>query len=330
MTNRWKPAPGIHAVQFYENKSLLHDSVVRFFAAAMTGGEPSMIVARPDTFETVATRLASDYGASAAEVASRIRFLDVDAALGQVMTGTALDLSRLEQGFSSWLANIRRLHGERTIWIYGEMVDVLCERGNHADAIRIEELWNTRFFGPQVSVLCGYAARAFDNDAGASHLRSVCRQHTHVMPSEHAVYAGALAERVGSWRARGPQEQLGNTVYIVEDDDSVRRAFERLLRLHDLRVRSFASAEAFLTAVPRSSRGCVIADLDLPGMSGVALQQWMAAGGWSMPVVAISGSQNRLLEIEARRLGAVAFLRKPFDTRAMLQAVSTALSLRRH
>ena len=330
MTNRWEPAPGIHAVQFYENTSVLHDSVVRFFAAAMTGGEPSMIVARPGTFETVSARLASDYGASLAEVASRIRFLDVDAALGQVMTGTSLDLSRLEQGFSAWLTDSRRLHGERTIWLYGEMVDVLCERGNHDAAIRMEELWNTRFFGPRVSVLCGYAAGAFDTDhTGAARLQTVCRQHTHVMLSEHAV-DDPLTGYLPPLRARAPREQVASTVYIVEDDASVRRAFERLLRLHDLRVRSFGSAEAFLMAVSRSSRGCVIADLDLPGMSGVALQQWMAAGGWSMPVVAISGSQNSQLEIEARRLGAVAFLRKPFDTRAMLQAVSTALALRRH
>ena len=319
-------------MQFYENDVVLHDAIARFFGAAMTSGEPAMIVARPNTFESVAARLAGDGGTSVADVTSRIRFLDVDAALGQVMSGRSLDLHRLEQGFSSWMADIRRLHGDRTAWIYGEMVDVLCAQGNQADAIRIEELWNSRFFGPHVSVLCGYAARTFDDDADASTLKSVCQQHTHVLRGEHLVVERPRAEQFLSLRGgtRGTQEHVPSTVYIVEDDESVRRAFERLLRLHDLRVRSFASAEAFLMEVAQTSRGCVIADLDLPGMSGVGLQQWMATAGWTMPVVAISGSQNRQLEMEARRLGAVAFLRKPFDPRAMLQAVSTALSVRRH
>ena len=316
MTDRWESAPGIHAVQFFENDSFRHDSIVRFFAAAMSSGEPSMIVVRPQTFEAVTNRLAAQYGIPDTAVTSRLRFVDVEAALGSVMTGTALDLVRLEHGFSAWLTDIRRHHGERTVWIYGEMVDVLCERGNHADALRLEELWNARFFGPQVSVLCGYATRAFDDDGGAGHLAAVCRQHTHVIPNGHAVHR--------------PQHAVTSTVYLVEDDESVRRALERLLRLHDRRVRSFGSAEAFLAEVSPSSRGCVIVDLDLPGMSGVGLQQWMAAAGWSMPVVAISGSQNRQLEIEARRLGALIFLRKPFDPRAIVHAVSDALARRQH
>ena len=96
-------------------------------------------------------------------------------------------------------------------------------------------------------------------------------------------------------------------VAIIDDDASVRRSIERMLRSNGLRVRTFASAEAFLAEADTITTGCLVLDIQLPGMSGLDLQRQLASSGIHLPVIAMSGSANHRLERETTRLGARVF-----------------------
>ncbi len=120
----------------------------------------------------------------------------------------------------------------------------------------------------------------------------------------------------------------GLTIYIVDDDLSVRTALERLFRAVGWNVRSFGSAEEFLREDVRAARGCLIADVHLGRMSGLDLLHAIADGrSHRLPVILTSGVDDADMELEARRLGAKAFFRKPFEIGALLDAVKRGLAL---
>jgi len=115
-------------------------------------------------------------------------------------------------------------------------------------------------------------------------------------------------------------------VYVIEDDESMRRALARLLTCSNWPVRTFESAESFLGEMDGLTQGCLIVDVGLLGMSGIDLLATLRYAGVRWPCIAISGSHNENAEREALALGARAFLRKPFEPRALLDAVAGALS----
>jgi FixJ family two-component response regulator len=116
-----------------------------------------------------------------------------------------------------------------------------------------------------------------------------------------------------------------STVYIVEDDTSLRNAVRRLLRAAQYRVITFASAEEFYQSDFKSSPGCLLLDIRLPGISGFELREELLASGAQMPVIFITGHDRAGMEEQAMRLGATAYLRKPFDEEALLGAIALAM-----
>jgi FixJ family two-component response regulator len=116
------------------------------------------------------------------------------------------------------------------------------------------------------------------------------------------------------------------TVYIVDDDAAIRDALSLLFSLHGHRAATFASAERLLAAVDESSRGCIVADIRMPGMSGLELQQALRSKGIMLPVVIITAHGDVASARAAFRSDAVDFLEKPFDDRAALAAVDAALA----
>jgi FixJ family two-component response regulator len=114
------------------------------------------------------------------------------------------------------------------------------------------------------------------------------------------------------------------TVVVVDDDPSVRDALRRLFRSAGLTVAAFASAEEFLQQSD-VEYGFLVADVHLGRMNGLELQAELVRRGSAIPVVLISGVADAEMEVEALRLGAIAFLRKPFDVRELLNAVIAAL-----
>ena len=115
------------------------------------------------------------------------------------------------------------------------------------------------------------------------------------------------------------------TVFLVDDDGSVRKALRRLIRSTGLDVTTFATAEEFLQAAPAPAPGCLVLDVHLPGLSGLDLQRRLTAEGRGFPVVFITAYGEGSAREQALRAGAVAFLQKPIEGQALLDAIGRAL-----
>jgi FixJ family two-component response regulator len=114
-------------------------------------------------------------------------------------------------------------------------------------------------------------------------------------------------------------------VYLVDDDPSVRVAMERLLKSVGLVVRTFPSAQEFLDQATPEWSGCLIADLRMPGMGGLDLQDQLRALQVSLPVIFLTGYGTVPASVRAMKAGAVDFLEKPVDDQTLLDAVHKAL-----
>ena len=122
-----------------------------------------------------------------------------------------------------------------------------------------------------------------------------------------------------------PGARPAPVVLVVEDDPSVRRSLERLIRSAGWRVRGFESAEELLKEELPTGPACVIADVHLGNMSGLELQASLGGLAPHLPVILTSGLDNPELELEACRLGTLAFLRKPFDAATLFRWVRKGL-----
>lgn len=116
-------------------------------------------------------------------------------------------------------------------------------------------------------------------------------------------------------------------VFVVDDDASVRKAVARLLRARGLDVEVFESGEAFLEANPQSDSACVLLDLQMPGLTGLAMQERMNEQDLPFPVVFVSGHADVPASVRAMKAGAVDFLQKPFDEEDLMDAIEQALAL---
>jgi FixJ family two-component response regulator len=114
-------------------------------------------------------------------------------------------------------------------------------------------------------------------------------------------------------------------VAIVDDDESVQRALRDLIESDGLSALCFSSAEQFLGSEARGKAACLIADIRMPGMSGLELQAKLKAERCRIPVIFITAHGDAGIRIHAMRQGAVEFLSKPFDGAVLLEIVYTAL-----
>ncbi len=115
------------------------------------------------------------------------------------------------------------------------------------------------------------------------------------------------------------------TVFIVDDDDAVRHCLSVICDLAGLPCRTFADAAAFIAAHDPAQSGCLVVDQRMPGMSGLEVQQWMAAQPLALPVILITGHGEVPLAVNAFRAGAWDFLEKPFDDQYFIGRVRAAL-----
>ena len=114
-------------------------------------------------------------------------------------------------------------------------------------------------------------------------------------------------------------------VVIVDDDDSVRRALQGLLKATGIDAKAFASAEEFLQSGLQRETGCLVTDIRMPGISGLELQAKLNAEHWRIPTIFITAHGDAKMRLQALRGGAVEFLAKPFDDEALLDCVRAAL-----
>ncbi len=114
------------------------------------------------------------------------------------------------------------------------------------------------------------------------------------------------------------------TVFIVDDDDSVRRALQRLARSVGLNVETFGGAQEFINSYDSSRPGCLVLDVRMPGLSGLDLQEELKLRGFTIPIVFITGHGDVPMSVRAMKGGAVDFISKPFNDQTLLDAIQHA------
>jgi FixJ family two-component response regulator len=114
-------------------------------------------------------------------------------------------------------------------------------------------------------------------------------------------------------------------VYVVDDDPSMRAALEDLVGSIGLQVRAFASPQEFLESKRAAGPCCLVLDVRLPGMSGLAFQKELARAGSDLPIIFITGHGDIPMSVRAMKAGAIEFLSKPFHHQELLDAIHTAM-----
>jgi FixJ family two-component response regulator len=116
-----------------------------------------------------------------------------------------------------------------------------------------------------------------------------------------------------------------NLISVIDDDESVRRTTSRLIESFGFRAAGFESAESFLSSGHLNDTSCFIVDVHMPGMNGLQLQSQLAAAGCSIPIIFITGRDDKESRRRAMQAGAIAFLGKPFSDEQLLQGIRLAL-----
>ena len=114
-------------------------------------------------------------------------------------------------------------------------------------------------------------------------------------------------------------------ISVIDDDASVRTATDNLLRSLGYAVRTFVSAEEFLGSARLNDTSCVIADVQMPGMSGVDLQARLLTQGYRVPFIFMTAFPEETIRARALKAGAICFLTKPFDRQTLIRCLDTAL-----
>jgi FixJ family two-component response regulator len=117
------------------------------------------------------------------------------------------------------------------------------------------------------------------------------------------------------------------TVFVVDDDYSIRRSLKRLFTSAGFNVETFSSADDFLSYRRRDVPSCLVLDVRMPGFGGLALQRQLAEAGSDIPIIFITAYADEEVEAWAREAGAVAFLTKPLDDEVLLGAAREAMGI---
>ncbi|MFB3150184.1 MAG: response regulator FixJ [Alphaproteobacteria bacterium] len=114
-------------------------------------------------------------------------------------------------------------------------------------------------------------------------------------------------------------------IFVVDDDDAVRESLKALLETEGLSVETYASGQAFLDAYDPSRRGCLLLDVRMPDMTGLELQQKLAARPHKLSIIIITGHGDVPMAVNAMKAGAVDFIEKPYSDETILGSVNNAL-----
>ena len=117
-----------------------------------------------------------------------------------------------------------------------------------------------------------------------------------------------------------------SVISVIDDDASVRAATDNLLSSHGYLVATFASAEEFLQSIPLRNSSCVIADVQMPAMSGLDLLTHMRAQGYAAPFIFITAFPEESVRARALKAGAICFLAKPFAGAELINCVEVAIN----
>jgi hypothetical protein len=173
-----------HGVQIYADLDDLARSVASFLAAGFELGEPGLVVATPEHLERFEAELdAAGWHSPQLQSRGLLHVRDAETLLEQLLVDGYPSAAAAEIAVGGLLDEIAERFPKRTTRVFGEMVDLLCARGQADAAISLEELWNSLAWSRSFSLLCGYQLDVFDREAQAATLPEVCRTHSHVMPA---------------------------------------------------------------------------------------------------------------------------------------------------
>jgi hypothetical protein len=207
-------APGAHdhIVQLYSESdpAFLVDAVARFVGTGLRQGEAALVIARKESRATFEHALSRD----GLHPHPGLNFLDADETLARFMVDGMPQWTAFHEVCGGIIAELRLQYPK--VRAYGEMVDILWQRGEQKAAIQLEEFWNDLSGLQTFSLLCAYAIDPLDGASYAAGLASVCRTHTHVIPARSY-------ERFN----RAVSEAIAGTL-----DDSLVRMLFRMVRAH--------------------------------------------------------------------------------------------------
>jgi FixJ family two-component response regulator len=141
----------------------------------------------------------------------------------------------------------------------------------------------------------------------------------------HDVMRGQIAHRRSSDACKASLMARGPTVAIVDDDEAVRIAMASLIRSNGYAARSYASASEFLIEAVNELPDCLIADVQMPVMNGIELQQHLVSSGRRVPTIFITAFRDEATRKKILAAGAFCFFYKPFDANAMLRSIQEAV-----
>lgn len=114
-------------------------------------------------------------------------------------------------------------------------------------------------------------------------------------------------------------------VFVIDDDDAVRKSMHALLESDGFVTRGFESADMFLESFSPTDEGCLLVDVQMPGMNGLELQAHLAEKGIELPIIIVTGHGDVPMAVHALKAGAFDFIEKPFDDQTLLDSVQAAL-----
>lgn len=268
--------PSEHVVQFYETDDFLLDSVTEFVSSGLARGDACIVIATPAHRTALEQRLASDDMDVLAAARAGGTYIARDA--HETLSTFMVDGAPAPERFSAIISNTiaRAAAGGRRVRVFGEMVALLWAEGNHAAAIRLEELWND-LHDRQVhfSLFCGYPMRSFEGEAYEAPFAAICQQHSQVIPDESYSALTSPDERLAAISI------LQQKARSLEAEIAERKAAEERLRISENRYRRLfeASTDGILIVDPDTA---VIADANpvMTNLLGYPHEQLLGQSLW--------------------------------------------------
>ena len=258
-----EPAAGEHRVQFYESDDFLTSSVAGFLGAGLSTGQSLVVIATHPHRAAFSRRLAEEgFDVDAACSSGRLTLLDARDTLDAFMVGATPDPALFRTVIGGVLEAARAGGGGSAILrLYGEMVDLLWKDGNTDGAVRLEEMWNEIAQTYKFSLLCAYAMGNFYKAADAEHFASICKHHTHVVPTERYIHADdqsrLLEISILQQRAQALEAELEHRRTLeqrLREALSARLTVEDALRDRERELRSALSERERLLAAEQVAR----------------------------------------------------------------------------
>jgi hypothetical protein len=204
-----------HSVQLYRDEAELAEAVGSYLGSAVDAGDPCLVVATPQHD----ARFAEALGSRTPEERALLTSADAEQTLAALMADGEPSGDRFEAVVGGLLDSIAAAHPGRHIRVFGEMVDLLCQRGKCTAAVALERLWNELQRKRPFSLLCAYELDVFDRAAQTGPLPEVCREHTRV-------HAAADPARLTRAVDRALEEVLGadqaGKVYLLVGEEARR------------------------------------------------------------------------------------------------------------